>query len=246
MSNEIISWEQRLAEEAKAEAAAFVPSVGRISIKGGQMQANGEPVTGNTVNVIVLAHVFENAYFSKPYNPKELRNPDCFALGANKDELVPDPIVPEPIGDACAKCDYLQWGSDPKGGRGKACKEVVRLALLPVQNVTDPQAVASSEIAVLKVPVTSVKNWGNYLQRLSALNGRPSWAVLTEIKVVPDAKTQFKVLFDWKADVVSDDILTALSQRTKMARDILLVPYDKPGEVVEEEEAPTTGKKKKY
>lgn len=245
MSNELISWEQRLQEEAKAEAANFVPSVGRISIQSGVMMYGGNPVPGNTVNVIVLAHVFENSWFPKPYSKAEQRNPDCYALAQHKEDLVPADNVPNPINPTCSGCAYLEWGSDPKGGKGKACKEVMRLAVMPVQNVTDPEAVANSEIAVLKIPVTSVKNWANYLQRLSALHGRPAWAVLTEIKVVTDPKTQFKMLFDSKADVTSDEILTALSKRIQMARNALLAPYDKPGEVVEEE-APASGKKKKY
>ena len=31
---------------------------------------------------------------------------------------------------ACADCPHNQWGTDPKGGKGKACKNMVRVYVL--------------------------------------------------------------------------------------------------------------------
>jgi hypothetical protein len=140
----------------------------------------------------------------------------------------------------------MQWGSDPNGGRGKACKQTVRLALLPVGNAKDAEAIAASELATLKVSVTNVKQWGNYVQRLAAMSGRPPWAVVTNIKVVPDAKSQFKILFEERGHITDNDILTALSKRTEVAKNVVLTEYDSLGAA--EEPAPQTksGKAKKF
>jgi hypothetical protein len=246
VSNEVVSWEDRLRQEAKEVAALHTPSVGKIGLRAGQMTYAGQSVPGNTINVVVLSSAFENAFYSAAFNPNKLSSPDCFALSKDGKAMKPDPIVAEPINAECDTCAHLQWGSDPEGGRGKACKESVRLALLPVGNVQSPEAILNSEIAVMKVPVTSVKNWSNYVTKLSTMHGRPPWAMITKVSVVTDPKTQFKVLFKDEA-MVSGDLLDSLSKRISSADQVLLTPYESTGEV-EEGEAITAkpDKKKKF
>lgn len=247
MSNEVVSWQERLAQEAKEVAANFKPNVGRISLKAGQMAYEGNPVPGNTINVVVVASAFENSLYENAYDPKFVSNPDCFALSLTGLKMVPDVMVPNPPSMECDTCPNLKWGSDPKGGRGKACKEVVRLVLLPVGNTVEAEAIAKSEMAVMKLSVTNVKYWGNYVQKLSATIGRPPWSVITEIKVLPDPKTQFRVEFREQALVTDDKLLDALSKRIELAQLTAMAPYDSLGRI--EEEAPAapaaTGKKKK-
>jgi hypothetical protein len=247
--NDVVKWEERLAAEAKAVAANFRPSVGRISLRAGVMAYEGNTVPGNTIDVIVLASVFENALYNGRYDPNNLANPDCFALSTEPLAMVPDPMVPEPPSTTCATCPNMEWGSDPNGGRGKACKQVVRLALLPVGNAVSPEAINNSELATLRVSVTNVKEWGNYVQKLSAMSGRPPWSVVTSIKVVPDPKRQFRIIFEEKGAITDNDVLNALYKRTEMGKTTVLTPYDSLGpqeEAEEPAESQKTGKKKKY
>lgn len=78
----------------------------------------------------------------------------------------------DPGGD-CIKCPFNIYGSDPKGGRGKACKEVKQLLLLREEHIL-PQ--------VITIPPTSIKNCEQYLGRLGNL-AIPYWAVVTTLKL---------------------------------------------------------------
>lgn len=60
-------------------------------------------------------------------------------------------------GGLCADCQFNQWGSDPKGGRGKACKEV-RVLFLARNGAILPD--------VMILPPTSIKPWRQFCQRL--------------------------------------------------------------------------------
>ena len=53
---------------------------------------------------------------------------------------------------------------DPRkqGNKGKACKERRRLAIIPAAAIKDGE-IAKAELAVLSLPVTSLGNWGNYV-----------------------------------------------------------------------------------
>lgn len=62
----------------------------------------------------------------------------------------------------CANCPFNQFGSDPKTGAGKACKEKYRLFLALV----DSNGQLTGEGVMLNVPTTSMKNWDGYVSRL--------------------------------------------------------------------------------
>lgn len=244
MSTEVMSWEDRLREEARAASAQFTPSISRISLKAGVMAYGGNPVQGNTMDVIILASAFENSLYTKAYDPNLLSNPDCFSLSLERKNMVPHENVKTPASKDCESCSMAQWGSDPKGGKGKACKEHVKLIILPVGNAGDPEAILASEIAMLKLPVTSGKNWANYVQGLANIYNRPAWSVITKVSATPDMKTQFKINFTLAGNVENGGLLDALSKRIKGAEVALLTPYD-----YTKENAPQpapTGKAKKF
>ena len=88
--------------------------------------------------------------------------------------------------------------------------------------------VAEAEVAMMSIPVTSVKNWSNYVNKVGASYRRPPWAVVTTIKVVPDQKTQFKVTFD-SPKALNDELLGALDTKRSSVVPALTQPYDPPG-----------------
>src|SRR5690606_13687692 len=106
----------------------------------------------------------------------------------------------------------------------------------------------TAEMATASLPVTSVKNWGTYVNILSATPSiqRAPWGVSTKIMVKPDLKTQFKVSFDFNTNL-SDEFLGAVYSKVPIAENLLFTPYDlTPPEERESEPEESKGKKKKY
>jgi hypothetical protein len=80
--------------------------------------------------------------------------------------------VGDPGGD-CEQCPYSQFGSDPKGGRGQACKQIRQMLFL-----RDGEIVPN----LINIPPTSLKNARQYFLRL--LSARvPHWAILTNLSL---------------------------------------------------------------
>jgi hypothetical protein len=242
MGTEVVSWQERLADEAKNVAAMERPSLTSISLRAGVMSINGTQVPGNKLPAVVIASAFENQYYDKPFDPNVKENPLCFSLSLSGEEMVPHPDSKQiQSSTTCAECPMFAWGSDPKGGKGKACKQKRRLALLPAAALKDGE-INKAELAVMTLPVMSVKNWSNYVNRLSTEFARPPWAVLTEVSVHPDPRTQFQVKFD-TAGLVNDTFLDAIHGRIEQAVGIIMTPYDKT-ETVEQKPPQKDGKRK--
>lgn len=246
-SKELVSWEERLANEAKAVAAVERPSVTGISLKSGIMSINDAPVPGNSLDCVILAAVFENTYYESAYDPSKIVPPTCFALGravpGQPVVMIPHEAVPEPINGDCETCEFMKWNSDPRpNSRGKACKEKRRLVLIPAVALKDGE-IAKAEMATMTLPVTSVRNWGTYVNRLAAEFSRPYWAVATKVSVVPHMKNQFEVKFDAIA-AVNEQFLDPLSKRIESAFEVGMVPYDMtPQPEAPAKQAPAAGKK---
>lgn len=106
--------------------------------------------------------------------------PDCHS----DDLVVPKAESAEKQSERCDSCQWNQFGSDRKGGRGKDCKEARRMFLM-VEGKLDPH--------VMTVPATSLKNMKKYFTFLAEKNlGRPQF-VLTKFSVATtENKDQIK------------------------------------------------------
>ncbi len=240
--NEMIRWEDRLAAEAKAVASLERPALSQISTRAGQLVYQGQPIPGNKLPCIVIASAFENRYYDKAFDPNNRAAPKCFALSLSGDNMAPHEDVPEKQSADCLSCPMYRWGSDPKGGKGKACKQVRRLALIPASAAVDG-TIKTAEMALISIPVTSAKNWANYVNASAAEYARPPWALVTEISTAPDAKTQFQIKFTTKT-IVGDEFLADVQKRVESAQQVLLTPYDVSGNI--EGSYPGEEKKRKY
>lgn len=136
------------------------------------------------------------------------------------------------------------WQPNPRrpGKNHKPCKERRRLVLVPADSV-ESGMVRGVEMAMLAVPVTSVKHWATYVNRVASEYNRPPWGMVTEISVTPNAQTQFEVKFDPIAPI-PEDALAGVHARIAGAKDSALVPYDASGYMVPED-APEDKKPKK-
>jgi hypothetical protein len=214
-----VNWEEELAKDAKRAAESERPALAAISLKGGIMMYEKVQIPGNKLNVIIVASMMQRLYYDKPYDPNKPASPVCFAFHDGEDGVpwIPHEKAHEKQAETCALCPMSEWGSDIKGGRGKACKEVRKLALIPGTN--------SKEMALLSVPVMSVKNWSNYVNGIAASARRPPWGVVTEISVHPDARSQFVVKFDF-VELVPEDKLAMIYNKIGLAKEVLTTPYD--------------------
>ena len=232
---EVVSYEDQMAAEAKAVAKSERVSADRFTTQSGILSYMGKPVADNEMDVIVIASLAENVYYSGDYDPDNITPPSCFALGAAGEPMYPHEVVgDERISEACISCGFMKFGSAMRG-KGKACKEKRRLACIPFSE--DPEDLASGDMAMLTIPVMSVKNWAVYVNSISAKYQRPSWGMVTKIKVVPDPKSQFRVTFAEVAPLNSD-LLGAVHSRLEAAMRMLETPYEMTRE--DQEEAPAS------
>lgn len=240
----ITLWEADMLEAAKKQALtekAF-NNFKSLNIRGGVLSVDDTPVRDNELSVVVLAAVHENQYYDKPFNANMPAVPTCYAFGDPDVEDAEDSMAPHadaqtPQGGegGCAGCWANAMGS-AEVGKGKACKNVRRLALVTADAFESPTALEEAEVRVLKVPVMSVKNWAGYVRnKLAEELARPYWGVVTKIKVVPDAKSQFKVMFTFEELVNLDDKLyTVLKRRISEVKGTIAAPYPQ----LEEQPAP--------
>ena len=215
--NQLTVFEDQLAalatESVKAEQASLQTTF--LSTKGGTLTYRGDPVANNKLACVILTGPIERLYYSSRYDPTKIVPPDCFAIGTSATEMAPAASAPKPQHSKCDGCPMNEWGSSPTGGKGKACRETRRLLLVPADAISTPDAVKSAEVAALRPPVTSLKNYANYVQTIAATLKRPPLAVISEISVAPDAKTQFKVNFSMVKPIDDTGVIQALIERSK-------------------------------
>lgn len=236
---EIIDVEALLAGMAKQATKSEKPSSSVISFKSGMISYNKTPAPGNQMDVIIIASTHTNAYYEGKYDPDNIASPVCFAYSPDGENMSPHPKSSKPQHDNCATCPMNQWKSDPNGGKGKACKNGRSLAVIPAD--TKPEEVLNAEVAVASLPVTSVANFSNYVNKVATLFNRPPLGLITKLKTTPDMKTQFKVLFE-NMDLLGADMLVPLIKKAELAAPMLIREYEPNVEVASTD----NGKAKKF
>lgn len=235
----LTQWDEELARQAE-EAAKREANTGGdeqfFSLAGGILSWQEAPLPNNEVAVILLGSLFENIYYEVAYNPDDPAPPTCFALAEEDDDLAPHPNVIE-VGQSqtnsnCKECEHNKWGSADTG-RGKACRNTRRLALLPAgkfdsdgqfELFEDPAHYEKEMVGYLRLPVTSVAGYASYVKQLSGTLLRPPHGVVTSLRVVPSAKKQFEVVFE-VLQKVPDELLGAVMARRKKIEAVMDFPY---------------------
>lgn len=244
---EIVDYAEILAGLAKKAKAVEKPSTSTIACKSGILTYNGDPVgDDNAMDVIVIASTHANLFYTEKYDPDNPANPVCYAYGDSEDDMVPSPNSQAPQSATCKDCKWNQWKSDPEGGKGKACKNSRVLGLVPAG--TTLEDLPTAEVATFKLPVTSVKNWGQYVNKIDTLFQRPPLGLITTIKVKRDLKTQFKVLFE-NGPMVMNDMIMPLIKKSESVLEALRKDYDpnpEPTAEDEEKKAKAAARGKKF
>ena len=229
-STAVANYVDRMAALAKeaTKTEESVSSGSFISFRGGRLSYQGNQIKGDELDVVVLDHVLENCYYPGIYDSDNPAPPTCYAFGRDEDEMSPHPNVKEPQASKCSECEWNKFGS-AHTGKGKACKNTRRLAVIPADSATDPERVMAAEVAFVKVPVTSVKGWASYVRGLSAMDNIPPLGAITTLGVVPDPKSQFKATFQ-KAGLVDQEVIPAILDRHDAMSEEITFPYPEASE----------------
>lgn len=218
-------WDKQLADLAVAASATekHVGTGSMISTKGGRLAYKGAEIPGNKMNVIVLDHVIHNVDYAEAYDPENGSSPRCYAFGREDEGMAPHADVPEDDkqNDTCKGCPQNEWGSAERG-KGKHCGNKRRLAVLAESDLED---IAGAEVAYLHVPVMSVKGWAGYVRQCTDVLNRPPLGVLTEISLVPDTKSTYRVEFKQISTIDDGDLIEQLITKAKTVQKEIEFPY---------------------
>ena len=229
----IVPWEKKFAGLAK-EAVEQEKGIGGggQSVKfgaGGTITVAGGVVPGNRLEVIVLASCFENAWYGgRPYDSDDPQPPECYGFSVLMDDLAPHEECQNPQSKTtCAECEKNEWGS-ASVGRGKECGNKKRLAVILSNDIKSAEDVPGAELATARVSPTQLKAWAGYVRSVADEQGRPPWAVVTEIAGLPDSKTQYRLEFKLVETIDDPKVLDALFARVAKAEEFLQQPYGPP------------------
>lgn len=241
----LAKWDEELAKYAE-QAAATEANAGSglksFSLKAGILSIDDQPMPNNEMVCVVLDHILENVYYEHEYDPDNPMPPSAYALGRDEKEMrwSEDSIAPY-AGELCIESDINKWGSSDKG-RGKKARNLRRLLIIPagtidkrtgaVDLIEDEEHYKTAKPAFMKLPPTSTTNWSLYVKQLTGTLNRPPFVIATRVKVVPDAKSQFKVTFEALAEM-PEHLIETLIERHKEAEQLIFQPYD-----MSEREAP--------
>lgn len=230
-----------------------------ISTRGGTMSLGDEQMPGNQVCVVIVDWVRENTLYAERFNPDSPQPPVCYAFArgpAEEEAMGPhpsmqaDPNYFQPQNDICKTCQHNQWGSADKG-RGKACQNRRRLTMIPagvfmpkrgsrdfdLEVFTDPKHFETADTAFMKLPVTSVANWGKYVHQVGEATNRSPDGVITRVFLEPDPKYQYVVNFEL-LEKVPDELVQAVIRRADIAQSAQIEGYMPPKD---EAAAPAAG-----
>lgn len=265
MGKDITTYDARFAAEAERLASAEKTTGGTfISTRGGVLKLGDDEFPGNRIACVIIDVLQENTFYTGKYNEENPLPPVCYAAERMGDEVDMGPHVSmqahldyfEPQHETCEGCPMLRWGTADTG-KGKACQERRRLTILPagfyekkrgsrdfeLELIDDPKVILEDvEPAMIRLPVTSVRAWSEFVKKLSATMQRPPWGVITEISSVQDSKTQFKLTFDVLGTIDDPDFLDAVYARRDMALQDEYAGFNPPDAEREEQEEPSQGK----
>lgn len=246
-STSIVKWSEKLAALAKETVQTEVGTGGEsnfIKTKSGVMSYQGATVQGNKMAVIVLDHVLENAYRPGKYEPDNPKSPVCYAFGRDAESMAPKDDVPNKQAERCDGCPKNEFGS-AETGKGMACgSNRRRLALIPATALAE--GIAAAEVAYLSLPYFSGKEWKGYVRDLEESMHLPPLGVVTEIAIVPDAKSQFRIKFTLVEEVAEKhfELLWAKHETAKKHIDFPYIQFEETAPVAPAKKGPA--KKNKY
>jgi len=235
----LATWDAELAKQAEIAAGMEASAGGGnfFSLRGGILQWQDAPLKDNQMGVIIIDHVLENVFYADKYDPETPQSPSCFAFARDERTMAPHKLVVEAgtaVHETCVGCPNNEWGSADTG-RGKACRNTRRLALISAGTFDaagrfvvndDPEHWKSAVIGYMKLPVMSVKGFATFVKQVAVALKRPPHGVITKVRVVPDPKSQFRVLFE-AISPVPNTLMAAIMARHEESSATIDFPYQR-------------------
>lgn len=252
MGNDIVNYDELYARRAQQATQGEQLRQGTfISTRGGVMALGEEQMPGAQVCVIILDWVRENTLYTERYNPDSPMPPICYAFARGpqeEEEMGPhhsmqaDLTYFEPQANDCRSCPHNAWGSAEKG-RGKACQNRRRLTMIPagifmpkrgsrdfdLDLFDDPKHFETADTAFMKLPVTSVENWGKYVNQVGQMMNRSPDGVITRIFLEQHPKYQYTVNFEL-IEKVPNELVQIIMRRADLAQQQQIEGYLPPRE----------------
>lgn len=175
-----------------------------------------ESPIGKEVRVIVLGAVRENLKYAGPFVAGQSNPPECWAIDtAGTGELVPSSLVENPHHPTCEGCEFDKWGSG--AGKGKACRNYVRLVMVSENDITKG--------SLVKLPPTAIAPWAKYVSKIQEGLGRPLFSVVTKLSIVPRGGS-FTIQPDIGGFINDPDALEQLHSLLGKAEEHLFKEYE--------------------
>lgn len=256
MTTDLVNYDEQWAAFAK-QFATQVPTTGggkTLSIKGGVF-TQGDEQLGTMLCAIILDSVAVNTYYEGEYVDGAKSIPKCYSYGFPPEEMYPhvdsmklhmDHFYPQTLDPVtgqvgpCSKCKWNEYGTASRG-KGKACQNRDRLALIPagifvqqrggfgydLRLFDDPNHFATTDLNKINLPVTSVRNYREYANRVIKDTGRPPWGVISVIELAPHPKFQVEVKFHLN-EVVPGHLFPVIRDRYLKAHEGMIEPFSPP------------------
>ena len=236
----MVNWDEELAKQAQI-AAGMESNMGGgqfFGLKSGILTWNDAPMPHNKMAVVIVDHVLENVFFEGQFDPDVVVPPTCFAFGRDEKTMRPHEAVVEAkqqmcgMSGLCQGCEMNEYGT-AQTGRGKACRNTRRLAMIPAGLTTkqgeielfeDVDHYKSAELGFMKLPVTSTRGYATYVKQLATALKRPPHGVITLVKVIPDPQSQFRVTFEL-LEPLANELIGVAMERNAATKELIEFPY---------------------
>lgn len=170
-SGAVVDIQAMLRAQAAAVADKTAPASG-ISIRVTQdkqfVLPNGQKT--DELDVVIVDFVSRNEFYEGAFDKDNMTAPACFAIGTTPTKLIPSANSPQVQCEDCASCPMNAFGS---AGKGKACKNMRLLAVMP------PDADEETPLWLLKVSPTALKGFDGYVQSLARAQQAPMTMITT-------------------------------------------------------------------
>lgn len=142
------------------------------------MREDGDGPRGSVDLVFLKANAqLSKTFYLNGWDENSNAAPDC----ASANGIVPDQGVPHPQSPACASCPRNAWGSAPNGGKGKACGDHRRIAVVPLADIRNE---FYGGPLLLRVPAASLQDLAAFDARYKGL-GYPYFTMAIKVSFDP-------------------------------------------------------------
>lgn len=198
-----------------------------LSVKGKRFSFQ-DMVLGEQLNVVILDHCFENQFYASAYDPENPALPICYAIGKSEKDMGPNPEIPgiQVQHETCHGCPQNEFGT-AETGRGKACKNGRKLALIsvPEEGLT-AERVTNATVAFLRLSPTALRGFSGYLKRITATLQAPLFAVITTLSF-DESMDYASVVATYNSPIEDRDILSAIiARRDEIQAELRAGPSD--------------------